>query len=182
MLEKRNYAHNRTIDLKSAYPDGYINGQGVGAVADMMYGFYHMAWNGCEMIALYNAAVALGLPADLAEISLEMYPKSSVACGFFGSNPILLDRYFKVHDIPYVKTYDYNAFFNELPHCRCGVLSFWNHRRVFGSLHTVMVKWENGQIMEYNKTNGRDYSVPHDVRGLVTTKKRFIVGYLLGNR
>ena len=179
MLEKRNYAHNRTIDLKSAYPDGYINGQGVGAVAGMMYGFYHMAWNGCEMIALYNAMVALGRPADLAEISLEMYPKSAVAWGFFGSNPLVLDRYFKAHGIPCQKTYRFDSFFDALPLHRCGVLSFWNHRRVFGSLHTVMVKWQDGQIVEYNKSNGRAYPVPHDTRSLITSKKLFIVGYLL---
>ena len=178
MLEKRNYEHNRRIDLRSAYPDGFINGQGVGAVSGMMYGIKPMSWNGCEMIAIYNAMTALGRPADLAEISLEMYPKSSVAFGFFGSNPYLLDRYFKVHGVPYRKIYDYNAFFNELPRSVCGVLSFWNRRRLFGSLHTVMARWEDGKITIYNKSNGRNHPVPHESRELVTVKKLFIVGYL----
>ena len=177
MLEKQNYNHN----LQFEPGNGYINGQGAGEVAKMKYGFYHMAWNGCEMIALYNAAHALGKHESLADICLEMYPKSSVACGFFGSNPLLLDRYFKNHGIAFEKTYDYNAFFNALKEHRCGVLSFWNHRRVFGSLHTVMVQWdkEKQQIVEYNKFNSKTVPVPHDVRGLVTSKKLFIVGYLL---
>ena len=83
MLEKRNYKHNLQFDPG----DGFINGQGAGDVAKMKYGFYRMAWNGCEMIALYNAAHALGKHESLADICLEMYPKSSVACGF--SAPIL---------------------------------------------------------------------------------------------
>lgn len=176
MLEKSNYRHNLNFDPG----DSYINGQGKGEVAKMKYGFYHMAWNGCEMIALYNAAHALGRHQSLQDICLEMYPKSSVACGFFGSNPIVLDRYFKAHDIPFHKTYDYNAFFNALKDCRCGVLSFWNRRRVFGSLHTVMVEWdkEKGQIKEYNKYNSRTEPAWHDVRSLITIKKLFIVGYL----
>ena len=148
-------------------------------MSNLRYGFFSMAWNGCEMIALYNAMVALGRPADLAEISREMYPKSSVAWGFFGSNPLLLDRYFKAHDVPFQKTYRFDAFFDALPDHACGVLSFWNARRVFGSLHTVMVKREGDRIIEYNKSNGRAYPVPHDTRFLVTCKKLFIVGYLL---
>ena len=179
MLEKRNYDHNK--NYLPADENGFINGQGKGEVAKMKYGFYHMAWNGCEMIALYNAAQQIGKGEPLADICLEMYPQSSVLCGFFGSNPIVLDRYFKAHDIAYEKTYDYNAFFNALPDVRCGVLSFWNHRRVFGSLHTVMVRWDGArqQIIEYNKFNSRTVPVPHDVRSLITTKKLFIVGYLL---
>ncbi len=179
MLEKRNYDHNKRF--LPADKTGFINGQGKGEVAKMKYGFYHMAWNGCEMIALYNAAYLLGKGEPLADICLEMYPQSSVLCGFFGSNPIVLDRYFKAHGISYEKTYDYNAFFNALPDVRCGVLSFWNHRRVFGSLHTVMVRWdsERQQIVEYNKFNSKTVPVFHDVRGLITTKKLFIVGYLL---
>lgn len=179
MLEKRNYEHNKRF--LPADESGFINGQGKGEVARMKYGFYHMAWNGCEMIALYNAAQQIGKGAPLAEICLEMYPQSSVLCGFFGSNPIVLDRYFKAHDIAFEKTYDYNAFFNALPDVRCGVLSFWNYRRVFGSLHTVMVRWdsERQQIVEYNKFNSKTVPVFHDVRSLITTKKLFIVGYLL---
>ena len=179
MLEKRNYEHNK--NYLPADENGFINGQGKGEVAKMKYGFYHMAWNGCEMIALYNAAQFIGKGESLADICLEMYPQSSVLCGFFGSNPIVLDRYFRAHDIAFEKTYDYNAFFNALKDVRCGVLSFWNHRRVFGSLHTVMVRWdsERQQIIEYNKFNSKTVPVPHDVRGLVTTKKLFIVGYLL---
>ena len=92
MLEKQNYRHN----LQFHPGDGFINGQGAGEVAKMKYGFYHMAWNGCEMIALYNAAHALGRHEPLADICLEMYPKSSVACGFFGCIQCIKDFFVQV--------------------------------------------------------------------------------------
>ena len=176
MLEKQNYRINQTVEL----PPDFINGQGVGAVSSMRYGLWPMSWNGCEMIAVYNAAHLLGHHEELADICLELYPQTSIAMGFFGSNVLRLGRYFEKRGIPFEKTFDYNAFFNELPRCRCGILSFWNHRRLFGSLHTVMVRWdaERGQLWEYNKTNGKDVPVPHDARALVTNKKLFIVGYL----
>ena len=174
MLERKNYYHNIKFDPG----DGYINGQGKGEVSKMKYGFFNMSWNGCEMIAIYNAMHEIGRHNSLARISAEMYPKSSVLCGFFGSNPLVLDKYFKFHEVPYRKTYDYNGFFNALPEYRCGIVSFWNHRVLFGSLHTVMVKSVDGQIVVYNKTNSKTEPVPTDTRSLVTTKGLFIVGYL----
>ena len=175
MLERINYRHN----MKIALPDDYINGQAKGPVSKMKYGFYNMGWNGCEMIAIYNAMRDVGKFNSLQNICLEMYPKSSVMCGFFGSNPYLLDRYFKNHNVAYEKTYDYNKFFNELSSYKCGVCSFWNHRLIFSSLHTVMVKVVDGKLTVFNKSNGRTEPVPLDNRGALTVKKLFIVGYLI---
>ncbi len=174
MLEKINYRHNAAINL----PDGYINGQGKGEVSKMKYGFFNMGWNGCEMIAIYNAMLDIGQPNELCNINLEMYPKSSVLFGFFGSNPYVLDRYFKSHDIPFEKTFEYNKFFNELPTSKCGICSFWNHRLIFSSLHTVMVKYIDGKFVVFNKSNGKTEPVPLDFRSLITSRKLFMVGYL----
>lgn len=174
MLERKNYYHN----IKYFPGESYINGQGKGEVSKMKYGFFNMSWNGCEMIAIYNAMLDIGKPDSLARISAEMYPQSSVLCGFFGSNVYVLDRYFKAHGIPYEKTFDYNAFFNELPHHTCGILSFWNHRVLFSSLHTVMVKYVDGKIVVFNKTNSTTEPVPVEHRKNVTNQKLFMVGYL----
>lgn len=174
MVEKFNYKHNCQIEM----PDDYINGQGKGQISKMKYGLYSMGWNGCEMIAIYNAMRDLGLGRSIQDICLEMYPKSSVAVGFFGSNPLLLDKYFKIHNVPYTETRQFNRFFNELPNNQCGIASFFNHRPIFSSLHTVMVKNVNGQIVVYNKSNGKTEPVPLDFRGQLTRRSRFIVGYL----
>ncbi|MGN1419391.1 MAG: hypothetical protein ACI4W6_08685 [Acutalibacteraceae bacterium] len=174
MLEKLNDKHNRQIVL----PDDFINGQGKGEVSKMKYGICTMAWNGCEMIAIYNAMRILKRDANLADICLEMYPKSSVLCGFFGSNVYVLDKYFKAHGVPYRKVFQYNNFFNELADAKCGICSFWNHRLLFSSLHTVMVRYENGEIVVYNKSNGKTEPVSLAFRQMLTSKKLFMVGYL----
>lgn len=178
MLEKKNYYHNVLIPL----PDDYLNGQDAGQLTKLRYGLYSVGWCGCEMIAVYNAAHDLGVKgATLPRVCYEMYPKTSIAMGFFGSNVAMLGDYFKRRNIPYTQTWDYNRFFNELPSCRCGILSFWNHRRIAGTLHTVMVKYVDGKIVIFNKSNKRTEPVPVPSRHEVTSKKLFIVGYLFGD-
>lgn len=174
MLEKKNYFHNILVDL----PNDYLNGQDAGELSKLNYGLYSVGWNGCEMIAVYNAAFDLGVPTSLPRVCFELYPKTSIAWGFFGSNVYMLGDYFKARGIPFERTNDYNRFFNELPSCKCGILSFWNHRRIFSSLHTVMVKYIDGKIVVFNKSNKRTEPVPEDNRHRVTSEKFFITGYL----
>lgn len=174
MLERKNYYHNVLIDL----PDDYLNGQDAGELSKLKYGLYSVGWNGCEMIAIYNAARDLGIKTTFPRVCYEMYPKSEIMAGFFGSNVCVLGKFFDERNVPYTKTWDYNTFFNELPHCRGGILSFWNHRRVFSSLHTVMVKYIDGKIVIFNKSNKRTEPVPVESRHDVTREKFFIVGYL----
>lgn len=176
LIEKVNYKHNRQITL----PDGFINGQGKGAVSRMKYGICTMAWNGCEMIALYNALVHIKRPENLSDICREMYPRSSVLMGFFGSNVYVLGGFFDRRKIKYKKTYMYNNFFNELKNYDCGVCSFWNHRLLFSSLHTVCIKAvDDGKIVVYNKTNGKTEPAEILNRSALTNKKLFMVGYLI---
>ena len=174
MLEKKNFYHNVLINL----PDDYLTGQDAGELSKLKYGLYSVGWCGCEMIAVYNAARDLGVKTTLPRVCYEMYPKSSIMMGFFGSNVCALGKFFDARNIDYSSTWDYNTFFNELPHCQCGILSFWNHRRIFSSLHTVMVKYIDGKIVVFNKSNKRTEPVPTENRHGVTSEKLFIKGYL----
>ena len=175
MIEKLNFKHNSEIEL----PDDFINGQGVGPVSEMKYGICTMAWNGCEMIAIYNAMRKLGKKVELRDVAREMYPISQVALGFFGSNVYVLGRYFKKRGIPYTSTLSYNNFFNQLKEHKCGICSFWNRRVLFGSLHTVMVEFKDGEYVVYNRSNGKTEPVGLPFRGMLTKKKLFIIGYLI---
>ena len=83
MLEKINYSHNKPIDIK----DGFVNGQGKGAVSALRYGFFPMSYNGCEIIAAYNFLKLEGRNAfSLAEIARDMYKEVWAFCGLLGSN------------------------------------------------------------------------------------------------
>ena len=177
MLQKFNYRHNLTVPLKA---DTVINGQGCGEVAKMKYGLCNMSYNGCEMIALHNSMVLLGKSSDLKEICKEMYPKSQMLSGIFGSNPCLLGSFFKRRNILFRKTYNYTEFFDSLESTSVAVLSFWNKKKPFNGLHTVTVQKINGKIRIYNRYNNRDYPYDYESRTeLLPKKPDFICGYLI---
>ena len=68
-LKYRNLRHNRSISLCS---EGFLCGQRVGILPEFRYGLCSMAFNGCEVIAVYNALLYLGKPALLCDISFFM--------------------------------------------------------------------------------------------------------------
>ena len=177
MLQKFNYRHNLTVPLKAGT---VINGQGCGEVAKMKYGLCNMSYNGCEMIALHNSMVLLGKNSDLKEICKEMYPKSQMLSGIFGSNPCLLGSFFKRRNILFRKTYNYTEFFDSLESTSVAVLSFWNKKKPFNGLHTVTVQIIDGKIRIYNRYNNRDYPYDYESRTeLLPKKSDFICGYLI---
>ena len=177
MLQKFNYRHNLAVPLKA---DTVINGQGCGEVAKMKYGLCNMSYNGCEMIALHNSMVLLGKNSDLKEICKEMYPKSQMLSGIFGSNPCLLGSFFKRRNILFRKTYNYTEFFDSLESTSVAVLSFWNKKKPFNGLHTVTVQIIDGKIRIYNRYNNRDYPYDYENRTeLLPKKSDFICGYLI---
>ena len=177
MLQKFNYKHNLTVPLDN---ETVINGQGCGEVAKMKYGLCNMSYNGCEMIALHNSMLLLGKSSVLKEVCREMYPKSQMLSGIFGSNPCLLGSFYKRRNILFRKTYSYTEFFDSLESTSVAVLSFWNKKKPFHGLHTVTVQIIDGKIRIYNRYNNRDY--PYDYSGrteLLPKKSDFICGYLI---
>ena len=177
MLQKFNYRHNCTVPL----PDStVINGQGCGEVAKMKYGLCNMSFNGCEMIALHNSMVLMGKNSDLKEICKEMYPKSQMLSGIFGSNPCLLGSFYKKRNFLFRKTYRYTEFFDSLESTTVAVLSFWKKKKPFNGLHTVTVQAIDGKIRVYNRYNNRDYPYDYISRAeLLPKKSDFICGYLI---
>ena len=177
MLQKFNYRHNCTVPL----PDStVINGQGCGEVAKMKYGLCNMSFNGCEMIALHNSMVLMGKNSDLKEICKEMYPKSQMLSGIFGSSPCLLGSFYKKRNFLFRKTYRYTEFFDSLESTTVAVLSFWNKKKPFNGLHTVTVQAIDGKIRVYNRYNNRDYPYDYISRTeLLPKKSDFICGYLI---
>ena len=177
MLQKFNYRHNCTVPLSHST---VINGQGCGEVAKMKYGLCNMSFNGCEMIALHNSMVLMGKNSYLKEICKEMYPKSQMLSGIFGSNPCLLGSFYKKRNFLFRKTYRYTEFFDSLESTTVAVLSFWNKKKPFNGLHTVTVQAIDGKIRVYNRYNNRDYPYDYISRTeLLPKKSDFICGYLI---
>ena len=121
----------------------------------------------------------IGRHVELKDVAREMYPVSQVAMGFFGSNVYVLGHYFRKHGVSYSSTLSYNNFFNQLREHKCGICSFWNRRILFGSLHTVMVEFRDGQYVVFNRTNGKTEPAVLPFRGKITSKKLFMIGYFV---
>ncbi|MBR4765509.1 MAG: hypothetical protein IK085_01960 [Clostridia bacterium] len=175
MIEKSNYEINKFIKLG----DGTINGQGIGPVSQMRYGLFPMSYNGCEMIAIYNFLLLEKMEnPGLAEIAHEMYPKSGVLLGVFGSNPYQLHKYFDIRNIKVKRFYSLKSFFKQLEFSKFGIISFWNAHHPFHGLHTVCVESIKNGIRVYNRSNKKAVPVDYKNYNEFVDQVRFICGYL----
>ena len=65
----KNYQYNKKVDL-SSYKGGYINDQDNGQVSNLKLGLKNMDYNGCEVIAAYNAMLTLGEKRDMNYLTM----------------------------------------------------------------------------------------------------------------
>ena len=65
-----NFLYNKANDIKW----GFINGQELGKVSRLKYGLFRMAYNGCEVIAVYNALQlkGKGLPQSVEKVQQKL--------------------------------------------------------------------------------------------------------------
>lgn len=176
MLEKINYSHNKSIDIK----EGFVNGQGKGPAAALRYGFFPMSYNGCEIIAAYNFLKLENRNSfSLAELARDMYKDVWAFCGLLGSNVYRAARFFKKHGIPIERTLSYDAFFNALDSSKHGILSFWNACTPFKGVHTVCIERIDGGYRIYNRANSKTEPCDYKTREEVVEKCRFMCGYFI---
>ncbi|MCQ2433523.1 MAG: hypothetical protein MJ175_13050 [Clostridia bacterium] len=127
LLAKRSRNHNRSIPI-----EGYIRDQSIAPVRYMKYGTAHMNYNGCEVIATYNALISLDTPMPLAEIA-EAYSKSGLwFFGIFGTWPAAIPRFFRRRG--YRVTMYSKHRFREADDPTL-IYTYWNPR--FRGIHTV---------------------------------------------
>ena len=179
MLQFFNHRHNRKVPLEK---NTVINGQGLGEVSRMRYGFFPMSYNGCEMIALHNSIVLLGGESDLSEVCREMYMRCQALSGLFGSVPTLLGSFYRRRGIPYRMTRGYDDFFDNLDRTPVSVVSFWNMpKRPWNGIHTVTIQsLGSGSFRIYNRSNRSGEPVDYGSREeFIPKKSYFICGYLI---
>ncbi len=166
------YKVNRSIEESADFiKDGYINGQALGAVPRMRYGFCSMRYNGCGSIAVYNALVYLQRPTMLSivAVSLEDY---RLFFGIFGCNPWRIGKFLIRHDVYYTRTGDIS---------RSGayIMSFWTGKRFFSHIHTIFCTVEEGCVTAYNRYNKVSEPVVYGSTEELLKGKRLITAYLL---
>ena len=144
MIKRYNIRHN-TGSNELPECGKMINGQAIGAVAGLRYGLCRMSFNGCEVIAVHNALVYMGIPRQVSEIAgyMERY---RMLIGIFGCSPYKIGKALRHFGcVCKRKRYpdDSGAF----------IITFWTKRPFLSSLHTVFCVRENGAFRVYNLYN-----------------------------
>lgn len=140
---ERNYRRNKKHSEKLR--GGYINGQGLGAAAVMRYGLCPMSFNGCEVIAVYNALIYLGREQPLCEIARFM-ERYKMLFGIFGCDPYRLGEALDRYGAAFERSGDISS-------SRAFIISYWTGRRFLSSIHTVFCEGKNDGIIIYNSSN-----------------------------
>ena len=169
------YNSNTSRDIKS----GYINGQGKGKVSKLRFGAFKMSYNGCEVIAVYNALRMKGKGIPISQIALEMEVNgSSLLYGIFGANPYFIGNYFGHHNIKYTRYTSESKMKNSIKN-GIYIISFWNNQKITGGIHTVAFNYKNGLYTVYNDSDNNTKSKSYRSLTAIYSGGRFIVGYYL---
>ena len=170
----RRYDRGRNADVRerAALPPGRINGQGLGALAALPYGAWNMGNNGCEVIAVYNALLALRRPVPLPEIAAALERRGLLFNGFGGTNLSAVAAYLRAQgvEVTVLRRRERARYDAALAVADCAILSYWTGaklRRADGSwntLHTVSVQRGFAGVEICNWAN--DWPAPHSARSL----------------
>ncbi len=171
---KQHYLHNRTIlhKEKLLLPDNaYIEKQS--AFQAVLFGRFrgenglqNLAYSGCEVIAMYNVYVALGLAANadlLAELIWYFERDGIVANGRYGVSPKALRRYLSKVGF----TYRYTTEFMSLTlqdyerHSAVYVATVYNDSKdIRAQIHTVCISKETDGCFYIHNGGKRGCSYP----------------------
>lgn len=150
-----------------------INGQGLGKISEMKYGLFPVSFNGCEVIAVYNALEYLGIRTDINKV-LSFMKRYCVLFGLFGGNIYCLDKaleYFGAEVRRVKKTDGAEAF----------IISSWTGKHFLSAVHTVFCVRTADGIKVYNRYNKCPYAVIYktsDVKNIFGGNRPLAVYYI----
>lgn len=159
----------------------YCYGQANGGVGDMRYGNYTLSFNGCEVIATYNAIVARVGGIHLAWVI--WYYEVYVGLwrdGYFGTKPGYIGaclRYFSVKNTYYR---DFSKISKQVNSRNYFILVFLNNKyNVFKGIHTVFVKRVGKHFEVYNRGNKDQRESIYKSLPTIIGNGYFLCGYKL---
>ncbi len=174
---------NFLLNVKHQFND-YVYGQGYGPVSNMNYGFRKMWYNGCEIIAVYNALKYLGEFKYIYYIihEFELY-NYAWAEGEFGTYPYVIKEYMEFCGFRTKSFYTTKTMDKYISENRCFIISYGfidKTDHYLPKIHTVMaVGTQDGKIAVYNRySNSKRVSIVSSISQLVKEDgNKMIVGY-----
>ena len=141
-LIEKNRLHNKDFIVK-----GFIFSQNNKAVADMRFGLKPMWYNGCGIIAVYNALLLLGFQNDLRKIVYYFERRGKMLWGLFGTKPWAIWRYIKKQGFK-IRLCSYKKADNGVY-----IITVWNKRP---GMHYMALKKTDSGLQVYNGYRRKD--------------------------
>lgn len=133
-LAYSNYEHNRVFGIS-----GLIYDQNNEYIRYLRYGIRQLWYNGCEIIAMYNAAYLLDRPLKIEDIILDMEFMGSMLMGEWGTNPLVIGTYMRSKGFGASKISKESMNFCAI-NGTVFIISFFNNGyNPFSMIHTVTV-------------------------------------------
>ena len=183
VVEKVNAVNNKKHNAKNAEPTGYINGQA--KYSNWKFGTKTLDYNGCGVIATYNALRKLGKTEKLVDLIYNFDMKNgTMAMGFFGSDPTHISQYLRDKGLSCTSYSTFSSLQTALSKMKTSqvlILCSWNGEKVENGAHYFAVeKTSSGTYKAYNRyDNSTSYTTYTKIDKSVTGGD-LIVAYIVG--
>ena len=175
LCKKRNNVHNSGI----VFGSGFANGQKREPYRSLRYGLSRRGFSSCGVLAAYNALLASGLNAELAQVTAAL-ERCALFFGLFGVNPFMLPHRLKRFgaELSRVSFDEIAAAADE----SVFIITYFTKPRPTLHMHTVCSEKRGGVYRIYNRYSdiGDVYTLP-DICGLITAGQ-YITGYRVLNK
>ena len=169
---------NAALRAQAVLPPGRLNGQGLSPLAALPYGAWNMGNNGCEVIAVYNALLAMRRPIPLPEIAAALEKRGLLFNGFGGTNLPAVAAYLRNLGIgvTVLRRAERERYDDALAGADCAILSYWTGRKLrradgsWNTLHTVSVQRGFAGVEICNYAN--NWPAPHSARSVADFLRR----------
>lgn len=132
ILAAHNYKHNSEIEngyreKGLGYGRNFVYGQGYITYKDYLYGFYNDGYNTCEIIAIHNVKVYLGMESTLSQTIYDMPIAGGMwLYGYWGSSPGDIPVLLKEYGIGFTDIYSVE----EMTENGMYIVSFWSKKMI----------------------------------------------------
>jgi hypothetical protein len=158
---QKHLEHNKAFD-QELYVNGkraFIDDQRSEPIVSMRYGTRNMWYNGCELIAVYNALLALGRPKDLSEIVYRFESAGAVWMeAEFGTKIAQYKAYLRKQGLDVKEFREAKSLDEVRQDGDVFIITYsWKNAGSSGwdiGIHTIMAKQVGGQVEAHNNGGG----------------------------
>ncbi|MBQ2732544.1 MAG: hypothetical protein IJF74_00145, partial [Clostridia bacterium] len=155
-----------------------INGQSKNAtVKDIKYGKKTISYNGCELLAVYNAMILIGNEQSFVDIKnkAETTPRVMWLNGRWGSRPKELGKLFDGFEQKYNVITNKKKFNDSLKDGGVYIISYWTSLKLLSPIHTVAFTCDaEMNIIVYNRYSNITIPYKYDAIAHKTGLDRFL--------